>query len=327
MAWSTAAYVGISTLTYGGTTYAFTFSTQATGSNNGYITGCDISPNGMEATLKNYATGWTFKRTSTATTVVQMLQQTNPTVFAGYVGWNRPSSHPNNEPQGEAVTYSYDGSDLWTASESVPAFGSATTAYPLLNYDRLSSSYTEVSCQDGLGVSTNTRDTYLYSAVASSVAIRGGESSFVVDWNATSPTDERMGLLKFDISAVPSTATIVGVDLFLTITTEGSSFEVYQMYDVWFETDTYASRGSFPARNGVQASATSLARHSGYATLTGPIQINIANSVVQEWVNGTRSNQGFLLYSDDIPGGNGFQFGSRDNVTLANRPKLVIRYN
>jgi hypothetical protein len=322
-----ASYSGTQQLTYGGTTYAMAFSTQASGSNNGYVTGCDMSPNNLELVVKNYNDMYLFQRTSTNTTILQMLQQT-PTYVSGYVGANRPSSHPNNEPQGEAVAWGQDGVDLYTASEYVSGVGGTTdTDYPFFKYSRLSSTYTEVSFQDGLGISTGNVDTYLYSLLASSAVNRGGETTFVADWNADAPTDIRQGLLKFNITGISSTNTIVGVDLFLTITTEGSTFQVYQMYDSWVESETYASRGGlFPARDGVHASSSTLAYAGNYATLTGKIQVNIPNTVVQEWVNGTRTNQGFLIYSNDIPGGNGFQWGSRDNATLANRPKLTVRY-
>jgi len=315
-------YSGTQQLTYGGTTYAMAFSTQALGTNNGYVTGCDISPNGLEIVVKNYNDMYLFQRASTQTSIFATLQ-TTPTYLAGYVGANRPCSHPNNEPQGEAVAFESTGRDLYTASEYVTGVGGTTdTEYPLFKYSRLSSTYTTMSFQDGADSYSGTVDTYINSTAGSQDVSQSTQTTIIADYD--SGVAERFALIKFDLSAVPSTATIVGCDLFLYVEVEGQDFELHKMYMVWFETSTYTSLTRLPLFNDVDAASVSDATWGNYDTLTGQIQVNIPVATIQNWITGSIANQGWVVYGTTNT--DGAQYSSRESLTQNRKPRLVIRY-
>ncbi len=69
----------------------------------------------------------------------------------------------------------------------------------------------------------------------------------------------------------------------------------------------------------------SVAANHGYDSITGTVRIKIPPQTIQDWINGTKPNYGWVLINVGTSL-DGFQFGSRQNVTQGNRPKLVVRY-
>lgn len=317
------AYTGTQTFTYMGLTYPLSYSVPVIGTTAaGYATAADISPDGTEILVRNYTDVYLFSRESG--TIEAALSGT-PTNIPAFVGGGTISSHPNNEPQGEAIVYDWTGTNFYTASEGVAAFGSSTTGYPLFMYERVTSVPSSVSFQDGSGGYTGVMDTYIWTIATGQSANRGSETTFVVDWNV-STTDERYGLIKFDLSSIPSDAVIIGDDLKLYIEVEGARFRVHRMLESWDESTTYTSLGHLPAFNNIQAASAADARLMGYTGLIGQCKIKIPVSTIQNWVDGTLPNYGWTLYCDDIPGGNGLQIRSSEHATTSTRPTLIVRY-
>ncbi len=322
-----SSYSGTQTLTAEGTITTPAFSNNCDGSGTGgYIVGGDINAAGTEIVIKNYTNVYTLTRNPGTQTVYQALGGTLDDVPA-YVGGGRPSSHPNNEPQGEGVCYDASN-NLYTASEFSTTFGSTSTTYPVFFYERIPVSATEISAQEGVSSYAGTSDTYIWSNPANQGDNRGAEATFIADYDSS--TSERYGLLKFDLSSfsIPADATIVGVDLYLNINTEGAVFEVYKMLTAWTESSTWTSlsaptnpfNGSFAA-----AAIETGVVHGDYATLTGPIHLKMPPSTVQSWINGSLTNNGWIFHNVGT-GGNGFQFTSSEGVTTSQRPKLIVRY-
>jgi hypothetical protein len=326
-----ASYSGTQTLESLGTIWTPPFAAHYDNANGGYYVGGDISQDGRELLLKNHANVFYFTRNKAIQTIFQALQAAGADVPA-YVGGGRPSSYPNNEPQGEGICWT-DPWHWYTASEAgnPDLTGASAANYPVFRYTRLAKPYTELVLQDGLNGYTGTRDTYIQVTTPSTP--HGTEATFVVDLDAA---DERLGLLSFDLSAIPAGATIVGCDLYLVITTEGQDFAVYRCFVPWDENSTYnAVNGSAGIpRNGVAASSvedavhgapSSMAANHGYDGITGTVRIEIPPQTIQEWISGTRPNNGWVLVNVGASL-DGFQFASRQHATQTNHPKLVVRY-
>ncbi len=317
-----ASYSGTQTLEYLGEIWTGPFTDDATGpSTGGYVVGGSISDDGKIVVLKNYQDVFVFVREDKGATSIYDAMTAAPLIVEGYVGGERPSSHPNNEPKGEGVCFLANG-DLVTTSEYNATYGSSASAYPTFRYARLPDVPAQVAFQDGFDGYAGTADTYVWSLSAEQSNAKGSDATFVADYNSGS--DERYGLLKFDLSEIPSNATIVGCDLFLYINTEGQFFELHKMYQAWSEVSTYSSLGGLPAFDDVDAASVADARHGNYDTITDAVQIKIPAATIQDWVDGTVANDGWAVYG--TTNGDGLQFRSRDHATAADRPKLVVRY-
>jgi hypothetical protein len=317
-----ASYTGTQTLEYLGEIWTGPFTDDATGpSTGGYFVGGSISDDGKLVVLKNYQDVFVFVREDKQTTSIYEAMTAAPLVMEGYVGGERPSSHPNNEPKGEGVCFLANG-DLITTSEYNATFGSSASAYPTFRYSRLADVPAQVSLQDGIDGYAGTADTYVWSLTTEQGNAKGTETTFVADYN--SGTDERYSLLKFDLSSIPSNATIVGCDLYLYIDVEGQFFELRKMYQAWDESSTYTSLGGLPAFDDVDAASVADARHGNYDTIAGTVQIKVPVATVQDWVDGSVTNQGWVVYG--TTNADGLQFRSRQHATAADRPKLVVRY-
>ncbi len=327
-----ASYVGTQTLTYEGAMTAIpSVTTVALGATACYAVGGCISPNGQEILIKNYNDVYYFPRNKATQTIIQALQQ-SLVLVPSYVGGGSVSpkkSHPNAEPQGEAICYSPDGRDFYTASEYVGTEGSTASRYPLFKYTRAPKVPTTVSFQDGVSPTvgyTGTTTTYIWGTNPGTD--RSAEVTYVVDFTSGNPTDDRRGLLKFDLSTIPTNATIIGAKLEQWLAAEGQGWKVYKMLVDWNGASTHTSLGGVN-NDGVKASvAESWINGINLDTITGlSVKDNALVADVQGMVSNPATNFGWLLKGlDESAGGDGVQFESKAAVTASHRPKLTIRY-
>ncbi len=201
----------------------------------------------------------------------------------------------------------------------------------------LFSNYTSIACsstlsgpvtrifQDGLNGYTGTRDTYIYDI--NPATVRGSEITFVQDKNpANIPPDNRTSLLRFDLSSIPAGSTIQSAELQFFVDAEGQGFNMHPMLVPWDETTaSFASIGNrhFAADN-IDAQAVVNANWPGVDTYVGLITVAVPASTIQDWINGTLTNNGWLMiatHADD-----GQQLRSREYTTQADRPKLTVIY-
>jgi hypothetical protein len=323
-----ASYAGTQTMTDLGDMYDIPdfASVSATGN----AVGGNISPSGKEILVKSYNVMYLFSRDKNTQTIMQALQAT-PTTVDGYVGGGSTTfrrSHPSQEPQGEAVTFDYNGENYYTASEYVSTEGSTATRYPLFKYNRLSGTPTTVTFQDGVYPTAGyagTLDTYIWDT--NPAVDYGTATSFVVDPAVGVETDQRKGLLKFDISSIPAGSTIVGVELDLYISTEGQGWKIHRMLVDWNESSTYNSLTAGVDNDDVEA-ATAEDNRNGITldTIVATVRNNMSLATVQGWVSGTYTNYGWLLEATDLATGDGEQFASGEAATATQHPKLIIRY-
>lgn len=330
------AYSGTQTLEALGTITTPPFTIGHDNANGGYYTGGAISPDGTEILLKGYKDVYLFTRDPDTETIYESLQASLSPVRA-YVGGGYPTTSPPMEPKGEGICYDYYGTDFYTASEYLASAGHGASNYPTYKYVRATREATETTFRQGLNSYSGAQDTFIASAAgAEQSEDNSADPTFVVDYDSAS--DERLGLLKFDISTIPAGSIVVGADLEVYIAVEGQFFELYEMYMDWVDTDTYSSLGRLPAFDDVDAASTPIGgwTFGNWDTITGAtsigsgagtvgnIRLKMPASVIQNWVDGVKENKGWVFYGTTNV--DGLQFASSEATTESQRPTLYVRY-
>ncbi len=153
-------------------------------------------------------------------------------------------------------------------------------------------------------------------------------------------------LLQFDLSSIPSTASITNANLKLvatTVRTAGSArdISVYRITNAWDEGTTttnntvgissWNTRAAGPitwTTAGGDFNATAEATTSVAATGTYNWTGGTMNSLIQNWVNGTNTNNGMLLkFATEGTSNDNKDFGSKENGTAGNRPVLSFDWS
>ncbi len=326
-----STYSGTQTLTYLGKMWDVPdITTVPLGATACNVVGATISSDGKEILVKNYDAIYYFARPDKAVSIYTALTQTP--VQVSYVGGGSVSpkkSHPGAEPQGEAVCFSFDNANYFTASEYISGEGSTASRFPLFKYTRLPKAATTAAFQDGVAPTAGyagTLDTYIWGT--NPATVRGTETTIVLDITAGTPTDDRRALLKFDLSAIPANAVIVGARLDLWISAEGQGWTWHRVLVPWDESSTYNTLTGGITNDGVEAVAAESARNGVNLDTIVNISVrdNLLVSDVQAMVSSPSTNYGWLGLNTDTATGDGVQFDSRQSVTAARRPKLTVRY-
>ena len=326
-----ASYSGTQTMTYLGKMWDVPdITTVPLGATACNVVGGTISRDGHELMVKNYDAIYYFARPDKSVSIYTALTQTP--VEVAYVGGGSVSpkkSHPQAEPQGEAICFSYGDQDYFTASEYLSAEGSSSTRFPLFKYSRVSKAPTTVVFQDGVSPTAGyagTLDTYIWGT--NPTTDRGSEATIVLDITAGTPTDDRRALLKFDLSAhIPATAVVVGARFDFWLAAEGQGWAWYRMLVPWAENSTYNSLSGGVTNDGIEAVAAESSRNGVNLDTIVSISVrdNILVSDVQAMVSNPSTNYGWLGLNTDTSG-DGVQFDSRQGATASRRPKLTVRY-
>jgi Bacterial Ig domain len=145
-------------------------------------------------------------------------------------------------------------------------------------------------------------------------------------------------LYKFDVSTIPTTATINTANLTLvsTAVTSNTAYTInaHRLTRAWTDGTLCAAAGVPNWTN----SATGVLWTTAGGDFNAAVEANTSvtttgtynwsmNSLVQSWVNLTNTNNGVLLkYANEaLAAGDGKTFGSKEDI-LANRPTLNITY-
>jgi hypothetical protein len=147
----------------------------------------------------------------------------------------------------------------------------------------------------------------------------------------------RRTLVKFDFSAVSSSACVTSAVLRLTLTAvqnTSRTYAVHRLSQSWTEGNGSASSGvSWSRRDGVTAWTNAGGDFNPVATAQRAT--GTTNGVTLEWnvtadvaafVGGTAANDGWLVKDANEGSGGEFRFASRENGTLTKRPQVVIAY-
>ena len=162
----------------------------------------------------------------------------------------------------------------------------------------------------------------------------GNDSQFLVGKYASTSQVYR-GLIKFDFSSIPATALITSATLTLTIgyAYNNTQVDVYRIKRAWVEGQAtwniYSTGNNWQVAGALGANdydSTSIGNGTPSAAGVGTaLDISLTTSYVQELINGTMTNNGFLIKSSEASNSlNGFV--SSSHATSLYRPKLVIEY-
>ncbi len=183
---------------------------------------------------------------------------------------------------------------------------------------------TNSSAQVGAG-----QDTYIMLKSPDDVNNFGAAASLVIDRESG---DLQRALLLFNLSAIPTNATITSATLNLQATAiDGTlNISVYEMLRAWNEgsgngtADTANWTQSAPATNWTSAGGdfNSTAVANLNTNSTGQHAWNLT-TLVQAWVDGTKTNNGLMVASPD---GGGNRTATYDSSEGATPPQLVISY-
>ncbi len=167
-------------------------------------------------------------------------------------------------------------------------------------------------------------DTYIYQG---STGTNYGTASTTWAGRAIVTGSQYKSLFKFDVSGIPAGATITSATLVLTETSSlgiGSfNLGIYKTTANWTETTAnWTNMGAGTNYNSTQLAVTSVALGaSGVKQWTLPV------GLINEWISGIPGpNYGLALVYESTTAGNYFQFASKENLTVAARPQLVIGY-
>lgn len=145
-------------------------------------------------------------------------------------------------------------------------------------------------------------------------------------------------LIAFDLSSIPTNATVTSATLTIWIESDGSdnarTLRAFRLKRAWVESQatwnvyaTGSSWGTAGAGNSTDAETTDV----GSAAITSsqaagdPIDIALDVTSVQEMVTGTFANHGWLL-KVDTESDDQYTYRSSNSAASAERPKLVIEY-
>ena len=133
-------------------------------------------------------------------------------------------------------------------------------------------------------------------------------------------------LIKFDLSGLPAGATISSATLRLNLvgTSGTGSFNIglYKIIKTWVETTaTWSNFSSGGNYDSTQQAVTSVALGS-----TGFKEWAVPVVMVNGWIAAPSTNYGLALVFESSTKGPDYQFASKENTTVANRPQLVINY-
>ena len=147
------------------------------------------------------------------------------------------------------------------------------------------------------------------------------------------------GLLKFDLSAIPSSAVVASATLSLWITTDYATntriYRIFRQKRAWTETgstwnkydgtNNWQTAGGFGADDCEQTDIGSVSIANNTAVGT-EIQWSLTAAAITEMIDGTFSNNGFFIKADtetdDMWG-----YYAREWTTSGQRPKLVVVVN
>ena len=184
---------------------------------------------------------------------------------------------------------------------------------------------------------TATEDTEIWNNNASD-ELKNYGSCNTIYVNGSSTTPKERPLIRYDLSSIPSTATITSATVRLAKnggSNTARNVSIHRLTNNWTE-GTGACGGTNGVANWQQritSTAWTTAGGDFDATATATISVAsngtynfTATSLVQGWVNSTFSNHGILVKFTTENLNSEIDFASTENSVIANRPQLLVTY-
>ena len=192
------------------------------------------------------------------------------------------------------------------------------------------------------------KDNTLFESATGSLSNGAGDELFT---GKTNNGEIRRTLLHFDFSSIPANATISSVNLSLQVTKQRGgthSVALRRLTSDWGEgTSVVAGQGGggtaattgdatwlhtfFNTSTWNTNGGDFVSQVSGITTVSGNGAISITDPQmvvdVQNWVDGTNLNFGWLVIGDEGQNATAKRFASREHATNSFRPTLTITYN
>lgn len=142
----------------------------------------------------------------------------------------------------------------------------------------------------------------------------------------------KVALLRFDLSAIPPGATVVGATLDVVVfdPIESGAFRLFPLTEAWSEdAATYVLREPGVPWTGPGATAPSADLTRLVAEVAprdvAPVAIALDPAVVAGWIAAPATNQG-VVWTSTSPDGRGGQLRSSEHEVAAERPLLRVTY-
>jgi fibronectin type 3 domain-containing protein len=147
--------------------------------------------------------------------------------------------------------------------------------------------------------------------------------------------EEEIGLIRWDLSSIPSNAEVQRASLLLNITNNSPQpYEMYQARRDWVENQanfniaSLASPWQTPGARGTTDRGTAvlgnLLHSTAVARATFPLNA-AGTALVEQWVQGAAANYGFIM--SDPANDNGLQFTATESTNGALRPTMLVVYS
>lgn len=198
------------------------------------------------------------------------------------------------------------------------------------------------------------KDATLYSNSEGFLANGSGEFNFVGRTGSRGGGSPRRGLMEFDLSSIPSGATITGATLTMHVNWfHGGALNIglYPVLASWMEGMANAGGGEFGGGGGGSASmegdvtwihrwlggplwstpggdflntssATTSVGGVGFYNWSSPAMV----AKLQTWLNNPSSNFGWMMKAPETSIGNTKRFDARESSAVDFRPRMVVTY-
>ena len=130
-------------------------------------------------------------------------------------------------------------------------------------------------------------------------------------------SDKWLSLIKFDLSSIPAGATIVSAELRLEKALQDDNVSGYigRISSSW-------SENTVTLNNGPSGTMTIPFNYTGQSIFTIDV-----TSLVEDWIDGTNTNYGFLITPVTVSNDNYWTIKSRETSSSNDEPRLTIEYN
>ncbi len=284
---------------------------------------------------------------------ISSVASTTPTVNTATVSWTTNESSDSQVEYGLTSTYTasttLDTNMVTSHSVNISGLATSTTYhFRVISKDASanrtnSTDYTfttpastpsaaTTTLREGQNGYTGMTDTYLNAS--STYTNNGTATTMLIDGAAPFAN----GLMKWDVSSIPSNATIQSVSISYNVTNNSgaNTYTIYKSTQNWVENETNWASSSVSVPWGLPGSLdnsddyvdTSLGTLGTASIAPATSTLNAAGiAVVQGWVSGSTPNQGFFISRTSTADIDGLQFDSSEAATVGNRPGLTIVYN
>ncbi|WP_165864695.1 DNRLRE domain-containing protein [Capsulimonas corticalis] len=187
--------------------------------------------------------------------------------------------------------------------------------------------------QEGLNGYAGTTDAHLMETLSGNNS--GGNDQIEVGRYSGADSDDKSGLIKFNVSSIPSNATVTSavLEVCLTGVRNGSANKTVNIHEVtgaWAEGNGLGIDGqavpgvswvSKPTFDGASLGSQTIGSTSG-----SWYSFNIKD-LANAWVNGSKANNGVMIQEDTPSASAGTKdFASSESANVSQRPRLTINY-